>query len=96
MERHNMIYPYLYRESNKCLGTNPKFIFGSALITIIIGALAFITALAWNDYARFAFKQFVNDDDQLAGAKLNYAFLATSIAIVLGFLIMYYVEGEKW
>lgn len=74
---------------------NPGYVFGSAIITIVIGALAFITALAWNSYVQSTFQYYSNAAEERE-AKLSYAFLVSSIAIVIGFLIMYYVEGDKW
>lgn len=73
----------------------PSYVFGSAIITIIIGALAFITALAWNSYVQSTFKYYNNENDELE-AQLSYAFLVTAIAIVLGFFIMYFIDGDKW
>jgi Na+/alanine symporter len=73
----------------------PAYVFGSAIITISIGALAFITALAWNTYVQGTFKYYSNEAEELE-AKLSYAFLVTAIAIVLGFFIMYFVKGDKW
>ncbi len=74
---------------------HPSYIFGSAIISIIIGALAFITAFAWNSYVQQTFKSYTNKNDEL-DARLSYAFLVTAMAIVIGFLIMYYIEGDKW
>ena len=75
--------------------SNPAYVFGSAIITIVIGALAFITALAWNTYVQASFKYYSNETEEME-AKLSYAFLVTSIAVVLGFLVMYYIDGRKW
>ena len=74
---------------------HPGYVFGSAIITIVIGALAFITAFAWNSYVQETFKKYTNKNDELE-ARLSYAFLVTAMAIVIGFLIMYYIEGDKW
>lgn len=77
------------------LHQEPGYIFGSAVITIVIGALAFITALAWNSFVQKSFETYESDSEELE-AKLSYAFLVTAIAIVLGFLIMYFIGGDKW
>ena len=92
---------YIHPSHHGSMDFSPKdetaqYTFGSALLTIIIGALAFITALAWNDLARFAFEKMMKDDNQEIQSRLNYAILATSIAIIIGFLLMYYIEGKKW
>ena len=75
--------------------TNPSYIFGSAILTIVIGALAFITALAWNSYVQQSFRYYSNQAEELE-AKLSYAFLVTAIAIVIAFIAMYYIDGNKW
>ena len=75
--------------------TEPSYVFGSAIITITIGALAFITALAWNSYVQETFKHYSDTTEELE-AKLSYAFLVTALAVVLGFFIMYFVDGDKW
>lgn len=77
------------------LNQDPGYIFGSAIITIVIGALAFITALAWNAFVQKSFETYESDSEELK-AKLSYAFLVTAIAIVLGFLTMYFIGGDKW
>jgi len=77
------------------LNQDPGYIFGSAIITIVIGALAFITALAWNSFVQKTFEIYESDAEELR-AKLSYAFLVTAIAIVLGFLTMYFISGNKW
>jgi len=89
-------YHFNLKECPNCSGNSPKYTFGSAIITIVIGALAFITALAWNDLAKSAFERTGQTETQIIESKLSYAYLATAIAIVVGFLLMYYIEGEKW
>ena len=81
----------------RCDKTNshPSYVFGSAIITIVIGALAFITALAWNSYVQASFHYYSNKNEELE-AKLSYAFVVTAIAIIVGFFIMYFVHGDKW
>lgn len=75
--------------------TDFAFNFGSAIITIVIGALAFITALAWNELATSSFERYCDSKEEL-DAKLTYAVLATAIAILLGFFLMHFVDGTKW
>lgn len=74
---------------------NPSYIFGSSIITLVIGSLAFITALAWNSYIQQTFHEFTNKSEELQ-AKLSYAVLITAVAIVLGFFVMYFIDGDKW
>ena len=77
------------------LDDNPGYIFGSAIINIVIGALAFITALAWNSFVQQTFETYETQAEELK-ARLSYAFLVTAIAIVLGFMVMYFIGGNKW
>ena len=81
--------------SCKHLNHEPGYIFGSAIITIVVGALAFITALAWNSFVQKSFELYESESEELK-AKLSYAFLVTAIAIVIGFLVMYFIGGDKW
>ena len=74
---------------------HPSYVFGSSIITIVIGALAFITAFAWNSYAQQVFDNMTSRDQELK-AKLSYAFMVTALAIIVGFMIMYFVDGDKW
>ena len=45
--------------------SDPGYVFGSSIITIIIGALAFITALAWKSYVQESYKMYCDEDDKL-------------------------------
>lgn len=74
--------------------SNPSYVFGSSIITIIIGALAFITALAWNSYVQESFKRHSNFTEEL-NAKLSYSFIVTGISIIIAFLLLYYIDGDK-
>ena len=75
--------------------SDPSYIFGSSVITIVLGALTFITALAWNSYVQSTFEKMTTKNDMLQ-ARLSYAFVVTAIAIVVGFLLMYFIDGDKW
>jgi hypothetical protein len=57
--------------------------------------LSFITALAWNSLVQQTFEYCATEAEEIK-AKLSYAVLVTGVAIVVGFLLMYYVYGEKW
>ena len=74
---------------------HPSYFFGSSIITIIVGSLAFIVALAWNSLVQATFASFSDDAEELK-ARFSYAVLVTSIAVILGFFIMYFIEGNKW
>lgn len=77
------------------LNHQPSYVFGSAIITVTIGSLGFLVALAWNAAVQKSFEICESDAEALK-SKFSYAFLITSIAIVLGFLIMYFIDGDKW
>lgn len=79
----------------ECSETHPSYVFGSSILTIIIGALAFITALAWNNYVEQLFENMASKKEELH-AKLSYAFIVTAVAIILGFFLMFFVDGRKW
>ena len=81
--------------SCNCKSENPSYIFGSAIITIVIGSLAFITALAWNSFIQQTFEEYTNKNDELK-ARLSYAFAVTFFSLILAFIVMYYIEGDKW
>ena len=74
---------------------NKGYLFGSSIITVVIGALAFIVALNWSIAINRAFEYYESRHDELE-ARFSFAFLVTGIAITLGFLIMYFIEGERW
>ena len=77
------------------LNHEPGYVFGSAIITVIIGALAFIVALAWNSLVQKAFETCETRSDELE-ARLSYVFIVTAVAIILAFIVMYYIAGVKW
>ncbi|MCK9597353.1 MAG: DUF5654 family protein [Candidatus Paceibacterota bacterium] len=51
-------------------------------ITLILGAIGFIAALAWNDAIRTIFDEFIQPGDAILG-KLLYALLVTVIFVLL-------------
>lgn len=73
----------------------PGYVFGSSIITIIIGSLSFIVALAWNSAIQKSFERYESKHDQLE-AKFSYAFVVTAFAILFGFTVMYFIDGDKW
>ena len=73
----------------------PGYVFGSSIITIIIGSLSFIVALAWNSAIQKSFEKYESGCDAL-DARFSYAFAVTAMAIVLAFIIMYFIDGCKW
>jgi len=74
--------------------SNPGYIFGSGIITIVIGALAFIVALSWNNFIQEYFRHHCTKAEEL-DARLSYAFLVTGLAIIVSFIVLYYIDGTK-
>lgn len=70
------------------------YFFGSAFATIVIGVLVFLTALSWNSAIQETIETYSPADE--LKAKFSYAYLISSIAIVVSFLFMYYIDCEKW
>ena len=74
---------------------HPGYVFGSAIITLVIGSLAFIVALSWSTYINKAFEYYETRSDELE-TRLSFAFVITAIAIILSFFAMYFIDGQKW
>ena len=73
----------------------PGYVFGSSIITLVIGSLSFIVALAWSGAVAKSFEKFESRAEELE-ARFSYAFLVTCIAIVVTFFAMYFICGERW
>lgn len=74
---------------------NPNFVLGSAFLTLIVGSLVFLTALAWNEVAEIKFKTDKHQDRDFDAALL-YALILTLSAILVIFFSMYFIPGTKW
>ena len=68
--------------SAKVAGTKP-WVFVSA---ILLSALTFAVALAWNDLVRAALKETINTDNDLIGVVI-YASVVTSILIIASYFL---------
>ena len=82
---------------------DPYFILGSTLRTLTVGSLIFITAFAWSEFAKISFQCYGCNEHEIKEdrrkefhASLRYALTVTIIAIVVSFLVMYYIRGTKW
>ena len=83
-------------ECSKCRNRkNPQYVFNSTVLTIALTALGFLVAFAINQAVKESFEQMTCKKDELQ-AKWNYAVLATFAAIIIGFLLMYNLNGTKW
>ena len=85
---------------------DPIFVFGSAVRTLTVGSLIFIVALAFSDLFRGCFEKVHcsqldcpiknKERDEQFHKSLKYAITATVIALILSFLVMFYIPGTKW
>lgn len=105
-------YPYphfIVKQEAKCHGCvhekDPYFVFGSVVRTLTIGSLVFLVALSWAEVAKISFQKFgcydgeikpENDRVNEFNAALRFAIIITLIAVIVSFLVMFYVPGTKW
>ena len=82
-------------ECKNCTKKNPYYILNSAILTIMIGALAFVVAFAWNQFVKESFERMSDKKDELSGMFM-YAIGATVGAVLVGFFLMFYLNGTKW
>ena len=71
------------------------YIFNSTLLTIFIAAGAFLVAFAWNKAVKTSFERMTDKHDELH-AMYMYAIVITIAVIIFCFLLMFYLNGEKW
>ena len=101
------IYPHIIE--NNCHNCphekDPYFVLGSAVRTLVVGSLIFIVAFAWSEVAKISFQRYGchkheinpnNDRSDEFHLSLRYAVIVTITALILSFLVMYYVKGTKW
>ena len=74
---------------------HPGYVFGSAIITLVIGSLAFIVALNWSLAINKTFEYYETRSEELK-ARYSFALVLTAIAIILSFFAMYFIDGQKW
>lgn len=73
---------------------HPHYVFGSALITLVIASVSFLVALSWNTAIQKAFEYYEKGADEI-DARFSFAFLITAISIVLIFLTVYFIDGQR-
>jgi Family of unknown function (DUF5654) len=89
-------FQYYPQECSKCQNRkDPQYVFNSTILTIFMGSLAFLTSLAINTYVKESFEHMTSKKDELQ-AKFNYAVIVSFSAIVVGFLLMYNLNGTKY
>ena len=82
---------------------DPYFVLGSAIRTLTVGSLIFIVAFAWSEFAKISFQCYgcghheIKEDrrDEFSAA-LRYAIIVTLVALIVSFLVMFYIRGTKW
>lgn len=74
---------------------HPHYVFGSTLITLLIASLSFLVALSWNTAIQKAFEYYEKGADQIE-ARFSFAFLITAVSIVLIFMAIYFIDGERF
>lgn len=82
---------------------DPYFVLGSAIRTLVVGSFIFIVAFAWSEVAKLCFQRYgCHEDDILFDNSKNfhlalkYAIIVTFLAIIVSFLVMFYIPGTKW
>jgi heme/copper-type cytochrome/quinol oxidase subunit 2 len=73
---------------------HPSYVFGSSIITIVLGSLGFLVALSWNAAIQKTFEYYEKGSEEI-DARFSFAFLITAIAIVLIFFTVYFVQGKR-
>jgi uncharacterized membrane protein YidH (DUF202 family) len=63
-------------------------------ITLILGAVALIAALAWNETIKAIFDKFIQPGDELIG-KLFYALIVTVIFVILSINLQRVISKKK-
>ena len=74
---------------------DPQYIFNSTILTVFIVALSFLVSFALNQALKETFEEMFPKSDEL-GAKWNYAVITTFSVVVIVFLLMYFLNGQKF
>ena len=99
-------YPHLVKRNHNYIDEkDPYFVLGSVVRTLTVGSLVFLVALSWSEVARISFQKFgcyngeikpENDRTNEFHAAIRFALLITVIAVIVSFLVMFYIPGTKW
>ena len=86
--------------------SDPIFVFGSAVRTLTIGIFIFLVALSWNNVFTGCCEKLHHgkldcpiknrERDENFNKSVKYAVTATLIALVVSFLVMFFIPGTKW
>ncbi len=88
---------YLFPEfiSSRHHRKDPQFVFNSVILTIIVVSLSFACSFAINAFFKEWFERMTPRNEELQ-AKFNYMFVILAFSIVVCFLLMYHLDGDKW
>jgi len=96
MKEGNLFPPFQNYMCDNCHNRrNPQFVFNSIFLTVSIITLSFMASFAANAYFTELFTQKTPKCQELQ-AKFNYMIIIFSFAIVIGFLLMYNLNGTKF
>ena len=86
--------PFLQECSNCKNRKDPQFVFNSTILTIFIVALSFLVSFALNQALKETFEEMFPKSSELS-AKWNYAVITTFSVIIIVFLLLYFLNGQK-
>jgi hypothetical protein len=70
-----------------------------------VGSLIFIVAFAWSEISKISFERYTcqsnekelkRDQSERFNRAFKYAITTTLIALIISFLVMFYIPGTKW
>ena len=73
---------------------HPEYLFGSVIITLVLGSFSFLVALSWATAINKAFEYYESKSEEV-DARFSFAFFITAIAIVVAFLTVYFISGDR-
>jgi len=101
------IFPEVFEPNcHNCIHErDPYFVFGSTIRTLVVGSFIFIVAFAWSEVAKISFQRYGCYKEEIRtecdrsdefNLSLRYAIIVTIVAIMVSFLVMFYIPGTKW
>lgn len=73
---------------------HPEYVFGSAIITLVVGSLSFLTAIMWGSAIQKAIEYYETKHDAVE-TRFSFAFLITAISLLAVFATVYFISGER-
>ena len=73
---------------------DPQFVFNSTVLTVGIVSLSFLVSFALNQALKETFEEMFPKSSELS-AKWNYAFVISAAVLVVVFLLLYFLNGQK-